>query len=43
MDRYARNYLKGKMKRMNEEATLQYQYIEKAKLIIAQKTQEKGA
>ena len=28
---------------MNEEATLQYQYIEKAKLIIAQKTQEKGA
>ena len=28
---------------MNEEATLQYQYIEKAKLIIAQKTQEKGS
>lgn len=28
---------------MNEEATLQYQYIEKAKLIISQKVQEKGA
>ncbi len=28
---------------MNEEATLQYQYIEKAKLIIAQKEQEKGS
>lgn len=28
---------------MNEEVTLQYQYIEKAKLIIAQKEQEKGS
>lgn len=28
---------------MNEEATLQYQYIEKAKLIITQKEQEKGS
>ena len=28
---------------MNEEATLQYQYIEKAKLIIAQKAKDKGS
>lgn len=28
---------------MNEEATLQYQYIEKAKIIIAQKAKEKGS
>ena len=28
---------------MNEEATLQYQYIEKAKIIIAQKVKEKGS